>query len=138
MSKKRPYSIAVTSILMLIGLVQTFVVLPDSGAAEPSGAAVYSVGVAKQNVTPDYPARLNGFAFSKTESEGVSQSLWARALAIGTDEQQPIVLVTLDSLGIRSNLVDEVHRRLAENTKLARERLIVTFTHTHSAPKVNG
>ncbi|QDS94445.1 Cytochrome c [Roseimaritima multifibrata] len=110
----------------------------DLPAAESTGQAVYSVGVAKRDVTPEYPVRLNGFAFRKAESEGVSQALWARALAIGTDEQSPVVLVTLDSLGIRSAMVDEVHRRLAEQTKLERDHLIMTFTHTHSAPKVNG
>tara|TARA_R110002073_G_scaffold96276_3_gene222594 strand:- start:2181 stop:7394 length:5214 start_codon:yes stop_codon:yes gene_type:complete len=135
-----PFSSPVTGCLISLVLVQSLLTWCGSGAAEPSAAAaaVYSVGIAKQDISPAYPVRLNGFAFRKTESEGTSQPLWARALAIGTDEQKPIVLVTLDSLGIRSTLVDEVHRRLAEHTKLAREHLIVTFTHTHSAPKVNG
>lgn len=133
-----PFSIPAASLLILVLIVQGLGSFGIVEASEPSAGAVYSVGVAKQNITPDYPVRLNGFAFRKTESEGVSHPLWARALAIGTDDQQPIVVVTLDSLGVRSALVDEVHRRLADQTKLTRDRLIVTYTHTHSAPKVNG
>ncbi len=135
-----PFSSGVAAHLVSLVLAQSLINLVRIGGAEPSppADAVYSVGIAKQDISPSYPVRLNGFAFRKTESEGTSQPLWARALAIGTDKQEPIVLVTLDSLGIRSTLVDEVHRRLAEHTKLAREHLIVTFTHTHSAPKVNG
>ncbi|WP_197355884.1 neutral/alkaline non-lysosomal ceramidase N-terminal domain-containing protein [Aureliella helgolandensis] len=122
----------------LVGLVLWGILGPSVLLAESSASTVYSVGVAKQDVTPQYPVRLSGFAFRKAESEGVSQALWARALAIGTDQQGPVVLVTLDSLGVRAPMVDEVARRLAEKTKLTRERLIVTFTHTHCAPKVNG
>jgi len=130
--------IATLILLILVTLVSLSGGFRNLSASEPATMTAYSVGTARQNITPDYPVRLNGFAFRKTESEGVSQPLWARALAIGTDEQQPIVLVTLDSLGVRSTLVDEVHRRLAKTSKLKRERLIVTFTHTHSAPKVAG
>lgn len=132
-------SMHATCLLMLIALTPALFHPRDLGAAEPSTTSVYNVGVAKQNITPDYPVRLNGFAFRKTESEGVSHPLWARVLAISTEDEEPIILITLDSLGVRSTLIDEVHRRLSkEDIKLARERLILTFTHTHSAPKVNG
>ena len=45
----------------------------------------YLVGVAKRDITPDYPVRLSGFGFRRTESEGVTQRIWAKALAIGAD-----------------------------------------------------
>lgn len=133
-----PFSIRIASLLVLIGVAPS--VLPSSQvvAAEPTASPVYNVGVAKQDITPDYPVRLNGFASRKTESDGVSQTLWARALAIGADDEESIVLITLDSLGVRSTLIDEVHRRLAKDIPIPRESLVLTFTHTHSAPKVNG
>ena len=43
--------------------------------------AAVQVGVAKIDITPDYPIRLTGYAVRKTESEGVEQRLWAKALA---------------------------------------------------------
>ena len=98
----------------------------------------YSVGVAAVDITPDYPVRLNGFGFRRAESEGVTQRIWAKALAIGSDKQRPLVLVTMDNLGVRLTMVDEVARRLKERAGIDRERLAVTFTHTHTAPKVGG
>jgi hypothetical protein len=104
-----------------------------AGAAEPS-----VVGVSAVDITPDYPVRLNGFGRRRTESEGVTQRIWAKAIAIGSDDQQPLVLITIDSLGVRQTMVDEVARRLREEADIQRERLAVTFTHTHTAPKVSG
>ena len=43
---------------------------------------IYQVGVAKVDITPSYPIRLSGFGFRRTESEGVTQRIWAKALAI--------------------------------------------------------
>jgi hypothetical protein len=106
--------------------------------AAASTEATYSVGVAAVDVTPDYPIRLNGFGGRRTESEGITQPIWAKALAIGSDEDRPLVLITLDSLGIRLPMVDEVARRLKEKAGIERERLVVTFTHSHTTPKVNG
>src|SRR5690606_26581163 len=107
-------------------------------ATTRAGEAEYSVGVAKVDVTPDYPVRLNGFGFRREESEGVGQRIWAKAMAISSGDGPPHVIVTLDNLGVREPMVDEVVRRLKEKTGLTRERLALTFTHTHTAPKVNG
>lgn len=100
--------------------------------------STYAVGIAAVDVTPNYPVRLNGFGFRRAESEGVTQRIWAKAMAIEADNEKPIVLITLDNLGIRMTMTDEVARRLTEKAGIERDRLIVTFTHTHTAPKVIG
>ena len=43
---------------------------------------IYSVGVARREITPDYPIRLSGFGFRREESAGVQAPIYARALAI--------------------------------------------------------
>jgi hypothetical protein len=106
--------------------------------AAASSEADYSVGVAEVDITPSYPIRLNGFGFRRTESEGVTQPIWAKAIAIGSDDERPAVLITVDSLGIRLPMVEEVARRLKKKAGIDRERLAVTFTHSHTTPKVNG
>src|SRR6059058_4816876 len=97
--------------------------------APPAG---YRVGVARVDVTPDYPVRLTGFGFRRTESEGVTQRIWAKALAI--DDGEPAILVTVDNLGVPAYMVAEVAGRLAKKAVLPRDRLAVTSTHTHTAP----
>jgi putative membrane-bound dehydrogenase-like protein len=106
-------------------------------AAENS-AEVYAVGVARTDITPSYPVRLSGFGFRRTESEGVTQRVWAKALAIGTDDQGPAVLITVDNLGVPARLVNELAARLIQKPTLTRSRLAVTATHTHTAPTLTG
>lgn len=99
----------------------------------------YRVGVARTDITPDYPIRLNGFGGRRAESEGVTQRIWAKSLAISrVDQAHPFVLVTVDSLGLRLKMVDEVAKRLARQVGLPRDHLAVTFSHSHTTPKVNG
>ncbi len=99
--------------------------------------AEYSVGVAKVDITPNYPIRLHGFGGRRAESEGITQRIWAKALAIGTDEQRPAILFTVDNLGMRMTMVEEVARRLKEKAGVERERIALTFTHSHTTPKTS-
>lgn len=100
---------------------------------------VYSVGVAQVDVTPGYPVRLSGFGFRRVESEDVTLPIWARALAFSAaDGSLPAILITTDNLGIPAAICDEVGKRLADKTGLLRERLVVTSTHTHTAPMLHG
>src|ERR1700740_1220170 len=88
--------------------------------AESGGPEAYDVGVAQIDITPTYPVRLSGFGFRRTESDGVTQRIWAKALAIGTDEQDPAILITVDNLGVPADLVWEVGQRLEKKTKVSR------------------
>jgi putative membrane-bound dehydrogenase-like protein len=97
---------------------------------------VYKVGVARIDVTPSYPIRLSGFGFRRGESEGVTQRIWAKALAL--DDGAPAVLLTVDNLGIPARMVEEIAARLAKKAKLPRQRLAITATHTHTAPMLRG
>lgn len=122
--------------LGLIGMALHLALL--SAAAQDQTPATYRVGVARIDVTPTYPIRLNGFGGRREESEGVGMSIWAKALAISQGDEAPIVLLTLDSLGVRLPMVDAVAAALKERYDLPRENLALTFTHSHCTPKVNG
>ncbi len=97
-----------------------------------------SVGVARVDITPDYPTRLTGFAARKIESDGVAQRIHAKALVIGTDAEGPAVLVTVDNLGVSDAIRTELLRRLAGDTRLTPDRLAICSSHTHSAPMIAG
>lgn len=96
------------------------------------------VGVAKIDATPDYPVRLNGFGYRRTESEGVAQKLWVKALAFGDDPQSGGILLTVDNLGVPDYLTRDVARRLHDKLGLDPSRFVITFTHTHTAPMLQG
>jgi hypothetical protein len=64
-------------------------------ATEAAGSdGLYQVGAAAVDITPEYPIRLHGFGSRRAESEGITQRIWAKTLAIGTDEEGPIILFT--------------------------------------------
>ncbi|MCA8996870.1 MAG: neutral/alkaline non-lysosomal ceramidase N-terminal domain-containing protein, partial [Planctomycetaceae bacterium] len=107
--------------------------LADSTVAEE----LYVVGVAKVDITPDYPVRLSGFGFRREESDGVLAPIYARALAIGSDEQGPLILITVDSTGVSQQLVNDVAKEL-HTDGIAPERIAIAATHTHTAPMLTG
>ena len=92
------------------------------------------VGVARVDVTPDGPIRLSGYLARNGESAGVAQRIWAKALAVGTDAQTPVLLVSVDNLGVGEDTVEEVAGRLKRKVNLPRDRFTVASSHTHSAP----
>ncbi len=111
--------------------------VPMQGHGGAKEKDTYLVGVAKIDITPDYPIRLSGFGFRRTESEGITQKIWAKALAIGSDEQGPAVLIAVDNLGVPYAMTQEIVRRLAKHG-VRPERLAVTATHTHTAPMLRN
>lgn len=106
--------------------------------ADPSAATTFQIGVASIDITPNHPIRLNGFGFRRDETAEVGLRLSAQALAIGQGDEPPVVIVTLDSLGIRESMVDEVAKRVAESHQIPRANLVVAFSHSHCTPKVAG
>ncbi|HEV8606987.1 MAG TPA: neutral/alkaline non-lysosomal ceramidase N-terminal domain-containing protein, partial [Tepidisphaeraceae bacterium] len=95
------------------------------------------VGVGRVDITPDYAVRLCGYAARKTPSEGVEQKLWAKAMAIGGDDELAII-VTVDNTAVPDTVSDEIARRMEQKYKLPRERFVLCSSHTHSAPCLNG
>lgn len=98
---------------------------------------VYSVGLAKVDITPSFPVRLCGYAARTKEPDGTEQKLWAKALAIGADGDLAI-LMTVDNTGIPANVTEEVAARLKKKLDLPRERFVISSSHTHSGPCVKG
>lgn len=113
---------------MAISLVPLFLGLLLSSQTE----ALREVGLAKIDITPDFPVRLSGFGFRRTESEGVNQRIWAKALALGAKD--PAVLITVDSIGVSAHLHSLLQKRLA----LRPGRLVIAASHTHTAPMLHG
>jgi putative membrane-bound dehydrogenase-like protein len=111
---------------ILFGLVVTAAAADDQ---------LTGIGVAKVDITPDYPVRMQGYAVRKTEATNAAQPIWAKALAIG--DKDPAIFLTVDNCGIQATMVDELARRLAKDG-VKRERIALCSSHTHSAPAVAG
>lgn len=114
--------------------------MPEAAAAEvPQRVAgdVYRVGLARVEITPEHPVRLNGFGFRREESAGVRTPLHATALAFFVSEG-PVLLMTVESTNIPAAVVRRVADALQQECGLHPQRLTVAFTHTHTAPMLTG
>jgi hypothetical protein len=110
--------------------------LPISAA--PARQVVYEVGIAVRDVTPDYPVRLAGYAARSTECTNVAQRIHAKALVIGTDRDQPKVLLTVDNCGVPNNVREEVVAALKREKRILPSNVTICSSHTHSAPLLHG
>jgi len=108
------------------------------GAAPPPGDGEQMVGVAKLDITPDYPVRLSGYGNRREESEGVAEHLWAKALAIESAGNGPALLLTVDNCGIPDAMRTEVLKRLSQKAGITSERFAISFSHTHCGPCLAG
>src|SRR5262245_50660496 len=120
----------------LRALVAAFIFALTGASSFAAENALFQVGVAKIDVTPDYPIRLSGYGSRRSESDGVAQRIWAKALAIG-DKNDLAVLITVDNCGVPASITEEVAQRL-NKAGVRRERVAVCSSHTHSAPMLGG
>jgi Carbohydrate esterase, sialic acid-specific acetylesterase/Neutral/alkaline non-lysosomal ceramidase, N-terminal len=108
---------------------------PDPQPAEKG--RIYSVGVAKIDITPDYPVLMNGYYYRTNESTGVLQPIFAKALAIGTDAEGPAILISADNCGLPTQVRETLLKRL-EKKGITSDKLAICVSHSHSAPKLAG
>ena len=105
------------------------------GAAETTVA----VGGAKVDITPELPIRLAGYQSRLAEATRVETPLSARALAIGSDADGPVVIVTADVIAVSETMSEAVAAAVrAKHPGLTRERIAVCATHQHTGPAIAG
>ena len=107
-------------------------------AEKLSPSAGVFAGAAKVDITPAYPIRLSGYGSRTTESEGISQRLWAKALAFGQNTEDTAVLVTVDNVGVPGTVVEEVYKRVSAKQPFSRANFTLCSTHTHNGPMLTG
>jgi hypothetical protein len=105
-------------------------------AAEPS-AKVFRAGAFAADITPlELPVIVNGGMIERT-SDKVVDRLHARALVLD-DGSTALAIVVVDNCMVPRELLDEAKRLAQQATGIATERMLISSTHTHSAPSVFG
>ena len=94
-----------------------------------------SAGACAVDITPEtLPVIVNG-AFLSREVNTVKDRLHARAIVLESGTERFAICV-VDSLTIGRELLDEAKQIAFERTGIPIERMLVSATHTHSAPSV--
>src|ERR1700689_4866451 len=111
-----------------------FTAILSRAVAAPQNENLREVGVAKIDVTPNFPVRLNGYYGRNAEATNAEQHIFAKALAIGRDKEGPAILLTLDNCILPRAVRDEVVEYLHSKAKIEPDRIAVCVSHTHTAP----
>ncbi|MFZ9837956.1 MAG: LamG-like jellyroll fold domain-containing protein [Opitutaceae bacterium] len=106
--------------------------------ALPAGLrAEFRAGTALVDVTPEtLPVLVNGGMTSRTVGQ-VKSRLHARAFAF-SDGRERLAIVVVDSCMLPRPLLDEAKALAAERTGIPRDRILISATHTHTAPSAMG
>jgi len=102
--------------------------------AAPLLAAEYKAGIAKIDITPKEPIYMSGYATRNHPSEGVTQHLFAKALAIEDGHGTRVVIVTTDLIGLPRAISDPVAAEAAKRWGIDRAHLMFNSSHTHTGP----
>jgi len=116
-----------------------FVFIGWSCSEERNSSNAIDVGIARVDITPQVPVRLSGFAArAKEETDQVLNKIFAKAIAIGNDQQHPTVFITIDLLGIQWRVTSKVVEALAKKTGLKPEQIAIFASHTHGGPEIGN
>lgn len=89
------------------------------------------------DVTPEkLPVLVNGGMLTKS-ADAVKTRVHARAIAVANGDAR-VVMVVVDSCMMPRPLLDEAKRVASERTGIPTSHLLMSATHTHSAPSCMG
>jgi hypothetical protein len=108
-------------------------------AALPVHAAdkAFRAGAFAMDITPEkFPISVNG-GMQDRQARGAHDRLHARCLVLD-DETTRIAIVVCDSCMIPRELLDEAKSRASKSTGIPTSHMLISATHTHTAPTVAG
>ena len=108
-----------------------------SGSDVTVDKKVFMAGAAQADITPqELPVIISG-SFLERTADSVRDRLYARALVFD-DGTSRVAICIVDILFMPRDLLDEAKRLASKNTGIGTENMLVSATHTHSAPSVAG
>jgi hypothetical protein len=120
--------------LVVFALVVAASWWPAQARTEPN---TFRAGAAAVEITPtEFPRIISG-GFLQGKADRANDPLFARALVLD-DGQTRLAVVVVDTLMMPRALVDQAKQRASQATGIPTERMLVSATHTHSAPSVMG
>ena len=116
----------------LIGLI-----VANQSLLAQSPPSEWKVGAAKIDITPDLPVRLSGYGSRTMPTAEVEDRLFARPMTLKHADQPPLVIVSIDAIGLSASLTDKIHAQLSDRFSLERKQVVLCTTHSHTAPHLD-
>jgi putative membrane-bound dehydrogenase-like protein len=123
--------------LTWISVSVTLVLGYDAVAADdaPKPLVALRAGAMAVDISPTtFPVRQNG-GFLERRVDRVAEPLHARAVVLSSGTER-IAIAIVDSCMLPQTVCDDVKERVRSAIGMPRERVLISATHTHSAPGV--
>ncbi|OGV39548.1 MAG: hypothetical protein A2X48_13000 [Lentisphaerae bacterium GWF2_49_21] len=98
---------------------------------------IFLTGFAEIDITPPKGVDLAGYAAPERKATGVHDPLKAVAVVFD-DRKQKSIICSVDTCVMNPILVKAVRQRVAFQTAVREERVMILATHTHSGPILGG
>lgn len=97
-----------------------------------------NAGIARTVITPYWGVELAGWGYYLKRSwERVHDDLYATALVLH-DGTNPVAVVSLDLLMVSSRFTQQTRRLVAQSTDIPEQAILLTCSHSHTAPASGG
>lgn len=92
-------------------------------------------GFAEIDITPEQPENFELIGFNRSDNfaKGVLHRLKAQVLILQSS-LEICCLATIDSIGITTELTNQLREHIANELTTSRENVMVCYSHTHAAP----
>lgn len=98
---------------------------------------MFETGCGSAVITPRLGLQMAGFLGKRT-AEGVHDNLIAKAVYLADGPENCMMLIVVDTLEVDRQFVDEVRRRVEQETGVPAVCCLVAAIHTHSGPSGLG
>ena len=108
--------------------------LAENGRA---GDSVFRAGSAAVDITPEQlPVKVVGGFLERTSAK-IHDRIYARCLVLDDDKVR-VAIVVVDSCALPRDLLDQAKGMAHRTTGIPVDRMLISATHTHSAPAAMG
>jgi hypothetical protein len=96
----------------------------------------FKIGSAVREITPAFPAWLDGYAARTRPSDAVSQPISIGCLSV-SDGEKTVLIFTCDLLGIEAHNCATLYQEISTSTGINYPDILISCSHTHFAPNIN-
>ena len=106
-----------------------------AGAAETGGLMV---GYARANITPSYSVPLSGYGNTSMRMSQGYQTYLLSTCIVYSDGEDTVVVYQNDLGGANKTIVANVRQKINKEYGIPEDHIMISGTHTHSAPDVGN
>ncbi|MEY4940706.1 MAG: hypothetical protein RIQ93_2441 [Verrucomicrobiota bacterium] len=111
--------------------------LVTTSSVNAAGGGIFRAGAATSNITPELGFVMRVGSFDQVTARHVRDELHARCLVLD-DGSTRLAFIVCDALVLNREVVDEVKMLIRAQTGLPPEAIIMSATHSHTAPSIRS